>query len=184
MPKLNNSFLSHSQQLFQQVRTNAISYMPHAGSTADTSDSQALPPINPFKAATGGDDFWPYLKKTPDMHRSFDAFMQGRRVLFPLHWFDVYPAAEKLFPTEASQRGDEDVVMVDVGGGRGHDTVALKEAFPDQRGRYIVQDLPETLEGLTKDNLKGVEPMVVNIFDGEPIKGPLQSPTPPNFFIY
>lgn len=38
------------------------------------------------------------------------------------------------------------VLIVDVGGGRGHDMEAFKEAFPNQRGRLVVQDLPTTID--------------------------------------
>ena len=62
------------------------------------------------------------------------------------------------------------VLPVDVGGGRGHDLEAFKEAFPHQEGRLIVQDLPDVVDDI-RQPVPGVEAMKHNFFTPQPVKG-------------
>jgi len=52
-------------------------------------------------------------------------------------WFEHFPVMEKL-----SGEKKEDVLLVDVGGGVGHELISLKKRFPDLEGRLVVQDIP------------------------------------------
>lgn len=65
--------------------------------------------------------------------------------------------------------GAEDVLMVDVGGGRGEILGALRKARPELKGRLIVQDLPGEIEG--HQPAEGVESMVHDFFTPQPIQG-------------
>ena len=66
-----------------------------------------------------------------------------------------------------SEEGE--VLLVDVGGGRGQALADLRRARPDLRGRLIVQDLPQEVEG--RDVIDGVEAMPHDFFTPQPIKG-------------
>ena len=80
-------------------------------------------------------------------------------------WTDLYPVRERMI--NGFQHGSESVMMVDVGGGYGHQIELLREAFPDIPGDLIVQDLP-AMQG---PNLPGVEFMSHNFWTPQPIKG-------------
>ena len=64
---------------------------------------------------------------------------------------------------------EEDVILVDVGGGHGHVLEDFRKQRPDIKGRVIVQDLPEVIEG--RVSLNGVEVMAYNLFTAQPVRG-------------
>lgn len=66
-----------------------------------------------------------------------------------------------------------EVLIVDVGGGRGEALHDLRTARPDLEGGMIVQDLPEVIAGM-KDT-PGVEAMAHDFFTPQPIKGEILS---------
>jgi len=78
---------------------------------------------------------------------------------------DLYPVREKL----ASEVDVKDVMWVDVGGGYGQKTIALRSSIPDLPGRFIVQDLPGTVENAPKS--EGIEFQGHDFFTEQPIKG-------------
>ena len=60
-------------------------------------------------------------------------------------------------------------LLVDIGGGVGHQCRALKAAYPDIPGRVILQDLAPTLEHAL--SISGVETMTHDFFKPQPVKG-------------
>ncbi|KAF2679516.1 S-adenosyl-L-methionine-dependent methyltransferase [Lentithecium fluviatile CBS 122367] len=66
-------------------------------------------------------------------------------------WFDFYPVEEKLKVASPS-----DILLVDVGGGVGHDVVAFQRKFPYLQGKLVFQDLPIVVEA-AKDVPAGIE---------------------------
>ena len=78
---------------------------------------------------------------------------------------DLYPVREKL----ESEFEKESVMWVDVGGGYGQKTVAFKSAMPDLPGRFIVQDLPGTVENAPKS--EGIEYQGHDFFTEQPVQG-------------
>ncbi|TGJ83905.1 hypothetical protein E0Z10_g4849 [Xylaria hypoxylon] len=79
-------------------------------------------------------------------------------------WFSVFP-----FEKELGDFADTDV-FVDVGGGFGHQCLALLAAFPGLRGKIILEDLPQTFEQIPF-KLDGIEPKPHNFFEPQPVKG-------------
>jgi demethylsterigmatocystin 6-O-methyltransferase len=81
-----------------------------------------------------------------------------------------------VFPFEA-ELGDfaGPRVPVDVGGGFGHQCVALQARYPELRGRLVLQDLPQALEHLPPPlaaQLGGVvEQMAHDVFQEQPVRG-------------
>ena len=63
------------------------------------------------------------------------------------------------------------VAFVDVGGGAGHQGVALKERFPKLKGRIIIQDKPTVLAAALHD--EGIEKWDYDFFTEQPVKGEL-----------
>ena len=82
-------------------------------------------------------------------------------------WTEVYPVEERI-GSDADTSPDA-VLMVDVGGGYGHQTVKLKRKFPNLPGRFVVQDLlalpPE------KTRVNDVEYMEHDFMTEQPVKG-------------
>jgi hypothetical protein len=70
----------------------------------------------------------------------FNAFMSGI-LATRSHWFTTFPADEILIK-DADQNSSDAVLLVDVGGGKGHDIAAFQQAYPDAPGKLILQDLP------------------------------------------
>ncbi|KAL1657130.1 hypothetical protein SLS61_000171 [Didymella pomorum] len=74
-----------------------------------------------------------------------DVWSMGRQ-----RWFDLdyYPVEERLISgASRSDNGEEAVLLVDVGGGTGHDVNGLREAFGDRLpGKLVLQDRPEIIE--------------------------------------
>ena len=72
------------------------------------------------------------------------------------------------YPSEADDPVQQ-VLLVDVGGGRGQIIDNVRKKRPELRGRMIVQDLPREIEG--REPCEGVECMAHDFFTPQPIMG-------------
>lgn len=112
--------------------------------------------------------FWKYLKGVPE---KLQAFNKGMRSQATVKAFDSsYPFEAEL---NAEPVKDGEVVLVDVGGGRGHALERVKQRFPGLKGRLVLQDL----DAVIKDSIAGglsseIEPQVASIFDQIPLRMP------------
>ena len=81
-------------------------------------------------------------------------------------WADerAYPVKERLNGVEAQ----DDVLIVDVGGGKGHDLAEFKSRFPEIQGRLVCQELPYLVPEI---KVEGVEPMAHDFRNPQPVKG-------------
>ena len=52
-----------------------------------------------------------------------------------------------------TSHGANDILLVDVGGGKGHDLIKFSTKYPSARGRLVLQDLPSVIQ-----NLEGLSP--------------------------
>lgn len=111
-----------------------------------------------------GASLWEIMKGTP-LASSFNIYMatfnEGHR-----NWLDFYPVIERL--GDGADQDPSSVMMVDVGGGHGHQAVSFKRTFPQLPGRVIVQDLPQ---GLPIQRAADIEYTEHNFFKEQPIKG-------------
>jgi hypothetical protein len=126
------------------------------------------------------------------LKRDFDLYMSARRQGgFLPEWFDVYDAANELQSYDSHRiNGTADggmngsltselkddkstTLLVDVGGGRGHDVAKFRKKFATLRGQCILQDLPETITAVrASGNVpEGVELQAYNFFDPQPVQG-------------
>lgn len=121
---------------------------------------------SPFAFAFG-EEFWSWLKQNPEQASVFNRFMASRRVGRP-SWFDIYPVDEELTPA-VSEFGDDDVLLVDVGGNKGHDLVKLRSQHKNLPGKFILQDLPTVVENLQLNEPR-ISVMGHNFFEPQPIK--------------
>jgi hypothetical protein len=106
-----------------------------------------------------------YPNLGPQFNNLMSAYHQGRP-----SWMDegFYPVKEKLIA--GAKSGSEDVLIVDVGGNKGHDLEEFKSKWPDAPGRLILQDQPHVLKEIRSLN-PAVEPMVHDFYTPQPIKG-------------
>ena len=84
-----------------------------------------------------GAPLWEIMMATPHaraMNVYINNFKEGRR-----NWSDFYPVEDRL--GEGADTNANAVMMVDVGGGLGHQAVGLRKKFPQLPGRFVVQDL-------------------------------------------
>ncbi|KAF7954945.1 uncharacterized protein EAE97_000204 [Botrytis byssoidea] len=82
---------------------------------------------------------------------------------FPLS--DVLNCSTK----KSEELEEENVLIVDVGGGRGKILNDLRVARPDLQGGMIVQDLPKEIDG--REPTPGIRSMAHDFFTPQPIKG-------------
>lgn len=108
--------------------------------------------------------FFAYLNQKPDSLTHFNNYMTGFRQ-GKARWLDFYPVNESLLQ---GSRVD-DVLMVDVGGGLGHDLHALRQRFPDVKHKLILQDRKEVIQPLTSDD--AFEAQSHDFFTEQPVKG-------------
>ena len=112
-----------------------------------------------------GAPLWEIIMATPHerpMNVYMSNFNEGHRV-----WSDLYPVEDRL--GKGADTDANAVMMVDVGGGLGHQAAGLRKKFPQLPGRFVVQDLnalpPDS------DRVAGVEYEVHDFMKEQPIKG-------------
>lgn len=93
--------------------------------------------------------------------------MTGVRAGIP-QWVNWYPIQERVIDGFNGQA--EDVLQVNVGGGRGHDLDTFIPKFPGVKGRFILEDLPAVIDGYQKVNLR-IEPVKHDFFTQQPVTG-------------
>ena len=140
---------------------------------AETNYQDISNPINtPFQKANNTDLFCPaYFTRFPDIIENFNQYMAFQRGELP-DWLSVFPIDQSDPPNGVSH---EPVLFVDLGGGLGHQCVSLKSKYPHSSGRIILQDLPQVIEEATPVRSQGVELMVHDVFQIQPVKG-IRSP--------
>ncbi|RDK44403.1 o-methyltransferase [Aspergillus phoenicis ATCC 13157] len=114
------------------------------------------------------DAFFEHLAHNPALNTQFNNLMsvyhQGHA-----SWMDpgFYPVDRLLhqFPT-----GNNDVLLVDVAGGKGHDLNELCTKWPNLPGRLILQDQPAVLAEATGLH-SSIECMAHDFFTEQPVKG-------------
>ncbi len=113
-----------------------------------------------------GAHVWEILSLSPHLH-AFNTYMatfnEGHR-----DWTEFYPVLKRL--GEGARDDVDAVMMVDVGGGLGHQALNLKRNYPQLPGKFIVQDLPQALPDPRPE---GIEYMAHDFTTEQPVKGEL-----------
>ena len=114
--------------------------------------------------------FWEYLKEEPERMTIFNSGMRSLATIGgATRSAGSYPFDEELSKYDL---GDDDVAVVDVGGGRGQALEAIRQAFPGLKGRMVLQDVREVIEDARAKGLPSfIEPMVSSFFEPQPVKG-------------
>jgi hypothetical protein len=80
-------------------------------------------------------------------------------------WTDLYPVETQI--VESFEGGEDSVMLVDVGGGLGHQAKLLKDTFPNIPGRLIVQDLHQ----MKGEVISEIEFQAHDFYQEQPVKG-------------
>ncbi|KAL2815093.1 S-adenosyl-L-methionine-dependent methyltransferase [Aspergillus granulosus] len=113
--------------------------------------------------------FFGHVQKEPITAMRFNNHMgvyaQGR-----VRWMDpgFYPVYEQLIA--GTDIGNDDILLVDVGGSFGHDLLDFRRKWPDVPGRLVLQDLPEVVASV-KDLHPSVDVTAHDFFTEQPVKG-------------
>ncbi|KAL4945003.1 hypothetical protein BDV06DRAFT_232179 [Aspergillus oleicola] len=83
----------------------------------------------------------------------------------PKVWVDYFPVLEQI----GSFADATKTLMVDIGGGFGQQSKALRAKFPDLTGNIIVQEIPQTIAAAQP--VEGVEFVVHDFFRPQPVRG-------------
>lgn len=85
-------------------------------------------------------------------------------------WTDAnfYPVSENL--GRGLKENKDAVLLVDIGGGLGHDLEDFKGKYPQLPGRLILQERPEVIAQITETK-QSIEPTVHDFFTPQPVKG-------------
>jgi hypothetical protein len=105
---------------------------------------------------------------------SFEAFNKWIGVFDKDHksWYEVYPLVERVGPQHQISTADpESATFVDVGGGKGHQTLMLKRTFPQLFSRFVVQDLVSMVGIPEQLAAAGIEFQPHDFFAPQPIRG-------------
>jgi hypothetical protein len=62
-------------------------------------------------------------------------------------------------------------LLVDIGGNRGTDILECRQTYPDLLGRFVLQDLPETITAVEYATMGGIELQAYDIFTPQPVHG-------------
>lgn len=126
-------------------------------------------PSNPFQTAFGTDkQMFPWLMEHPEHMSHFNDLMTGV-TMNRTQWFQFANVDAILFK-EQKASDEEGVLLVDIGGGRGHDVEVFQKSFPDAKGRLVLQDLPPVIDDI-KELHSSIERMPHDFFSAQPIKG-------------
>ncbi|KAL1882842.1 hypothetical protein Daus18300_000480 [Diaporthe australafricana] len=116
--------------------------------------------INPF----------PWLLSHP---RQMEVFMQAMATLrdgMP-NWFDIVDFRQEILHGDNTDSATP--LFVDVGGAMGQQSISFKKAYPDLKGRVIVQDQAQVvgqIEATPLPDFEGIEAMAHDFFKPQPIQ--------------
>ncbi|KAI1387563.1 putative O-methyltransferase [Hypoxylon trugodes] len=123
----------------------------------------------PFQAAHKTQlPFFAWLDQNPPYLEKFNNYMGAYRAGKP-SWVDpgFYPVNERLAEGFDGSAGDG-VLLVDVGGGLGHDLEDLKKKHPSLPGKLILQDRAEVISTVSGSNV--FEAKAHDFFTPQPVK--------------
>jgi hypothetical protein len=116
-----------------------------------------------------GKTMFPWLAANPPRKKNFDNYMQARQHSSEPKWFEIYDVEGQIAANPKLYK--EDVLLVDVGGGKGHDVARFAQRFPQLTGKLVLQDLPQTFESGLAVSADQAEIMGHDFFTEQPVKG-------------
>lgn len=96
-----------------------------------------------------------------------NTFFEGDRGSRP-HWAEWFPVQDKLLGSNVLK--PDAPVIVDVGGGRGHDIAGFRKHFPDLPGRLVLQDQQPVVDSIVALD-PAIEKRALDFFNEAPVPG-------------
>jgi hypothetical protein len=118
-------------------------------------------------------NFFEYLHSNPSLTNDFNLFM-GNTMGARQYWYEWYDVEGRLLTGFDPERCS--TLLVDVGGGKGHDLVAFEGAFGKtekyEKGNLALQDLPHILDQVPDTELTpAITKMPHDFFTEQLVKG-------------
>ena len=110
-----------------------------------------------------------WLQTQPDQLATFSAYMAAATEIQETSLLRTITSFLPVDETNCSEDQNNRILLVDVGGGRGQVLNQIPRQRPNLKGRIIVQDLPNEIEG--REPADGVEIMSFDFFAPQSIKG-------------
>jgi hypothetical protein len=129
------------------------------------------PSDGPLQAAHTTDlPFFDWLVATPPHLADFSAFMSAYRA-GKANWYDkgFYPVAERLI--DGFDKSKNEVLLVDVGGGRGHDVQLFSAQHASHPGKLVLQDREPVIASVENQEELPFTCQAHDFFTPQPIKG-------------
>jgi hypothetical protein len=130
-------------------------------------------PVNPsdglFQAAFHTDALpFPWLGRPENKEHLMNGitFFEGSAGSHP-SWVTWFPVREKLLD---GKRDDAAPLLVNMAGGRGQSLKEFLEAFPDEKGQFVLQDQQPVLES-AESLPNNVEKCALDLLNGTPVPG-------------
>ncbi|KAI9695844.1 MAG: hypothetical protein M1820_008399 [Bogoriella megaspora] len=154
-------------QFMFDLPTRSLANMPRYLERTGFKNVSGAP--GPFQDCNNTEDLmFSYLMKHPDMMSNFNDFMGGNLETRP-DWHASFPVRDIIL-AGAKVNDPDSVLLVDIGGGEGHDIASFHRAFPNAPGKLVLQDLPPVI-----DNIKNLDPAIVrqkhDFFNPQPVRG-------------
>lgn len=110
-----------------------------------------------------------WLAQNPDKGKDFNLFMTTHRT--QKHWSETFPIQAEIFDGVAINR--DAPLIVDVGGGFGHDLRVVKTQLPPLgRGQLVLEDQASVIDTVPNDLYDpDIEYVKHNFFTPQPVKG-------------
>lgn len=112
-------------------------------------------------------NYFAFVQANEPLGRQFNHHMGGYSRGRPT-WMDRFPTQERLI--EGAKAGAEDALLVDIGGGFGHDLESFHAKHPQAPGRLVLQDLPGVLEQIVSLSDK-IERQPYDFRTKQPVEG-------------
>lgn len=159
----------HYQVTEEPVFQNLPVFFNRYGYKNPTSDSTTA-----FQSAWNTDaSIFDFVAQNPEKMNAVIALMTAQRA-DQKSWI----ADDKLFPEQYFQLSSDDLandraIVVDVGGGAGHQCLALRSQHPELKGRIVLEDLPSTVERVDKKQFADlrIEILVHDFNEPQPVRG-------------
>lgn len=113
-------------------------------------------------------DTYAYWQTLPGVAENFNTFMDGHFAGKRLSWLEWFPAQQEII--DGFDKDVSPFLLIDVGGGRGHEVNALKTRFPGAEGKVVLEDLPDVIDDV-RDIDDSIERIKYDFFEPQPIKG-------------
>ena len=109
--------------------------------------------------------YFDWLKSIPEQQETFNRMMAITRIDRGEEWFDFFPIQERFGSTSPDAP-----LLVDIGGGLGHDLAAFHARFPSLPGKLILQDQPSVINDI-KELDSSITRSIYDFFTPQPVKG-------------